>query len=149
MTTAEALAEMRILLGNAAGILDANDVELSDAHLLLYLKSALRRFSSMEIFDFVYDLSGSEITPELDTLEGLLAASFGAYMLLASDISAKVRSGDLGIRWRSGQDEISTIEASRQVDRAAKDLYKEYRRLLQMKLALTKDMVYLVEGSSS
>lgn len=133
MTTAQVLKEIRRRLGNVSGILDPISLEYQDDFLLEYVQSALDYLFVMTIVDVEYTLVSSEITPEPSTIDGLLVAAYVSFYLLSGDVQYKVRSGELGTRFKSGQDEISTVEAARLITNIVDMAEKEYRRLVMAK----------------
>jgi hypothetical protein len=108
--------------------------------LLEIVKSSNRLLFATGVLDVEYVIDGNvtppTMTPEPEEyIDNLLIATYAAYVLISGDLSRKVRSGELGIRFKSGQDEISTGEASRHMSSIAKDIMKEYRGLVISKLS--------------
>ena len=133
MTGASIINEMRVRLGDVDGILDAADIDYSDSYLFEYIKASNNVLTSSEIITSTYVASGTTFSPEPSTLDGLLLASHATYTLLKSDTAKKVKDGSLGIVFKSGQDQISTVEASRGIQNIAQEYYKEYRYLVMAK----------------
>lgn len=116
-------------------VLDLVDTELEDEFILEYMEDSLNVLMATEIVTESYDMVDAIITPEPSLIDGLLVATHTVRTLLVSDIAKKVRDGSLGIRFRTGQDEISTVEASKQLSAVAEDISREFRRLVIAKLS--------------
>jgi len=129
------LKEIRRRVGGVEGILDSINIDYSDEFWFEYVDGAVNFLSATDIITATYLVSGTAISPEPSTIDGLLLANWTVWTYLTSDISKKIRSGELGIRFKSGQDEISTIEAARKIETVADHAEKAFRHLVGMKLA--------------
>lgn len=126
MTTEDVLREIRVRLGDVDGILDEANVDYSDSYLLQHLMSAALHLEALSIVDTVYTVD-TDISPEPSVIDGLLLASHSVMQLLGGDLSTKIRNGEYGIRFKSGQDEISTIEASKKIESLLALAKKDFR----------------------
>jgi len=129
------LKEIRRRVGGVEGILDSINIDYSDEFWFEYVDGAVNFLSATDIITATYLVSGTVISPEPSTIDGLLLANWTVWTYLASDLSKKVRSGELGIRFKTGQDEISTVEAARKIETIADQAEKSFRHLVGMKLA--------------
>lgn len=138
MDASAVLRKMRRMLGEVAYTIGDEVMPVfTDEYLLEYVQDAAEYLEIANIGDRVYsiDLFPPTITPEPSTADGSLLATWAAAKLLSGDLSKKIRDGDLGIRFRTGLNEISTVEASRRVNDQAKELFQEFDRLVTLKLA--------------
>lgn len=135
MTGDGIIRDMRVRLGDVDGILSSADIDYSDSYLFEYIESSNDILTSTGIITETYVVSGATISPSPSTIDGLLLSAHSTFILLSSDINKKVKDGEMGIRFKSGQDEISTTEAAKQLKNAADESYKEFRRLVMAKFA--------------
>jgi len=134
MTNAALLQEIRVRLGDTDGILDVANVDYTDEYIYKHIESAIFHLEATEVTDTTYTVTDTTLSPEPSTIDGLLFATFVVMQMLGGDFSARVRNGEFGIRFKSGQDEISTIEASKKIDSVLKDARKEYRAYVIAKI---------------
>lgn len=135
MTSDTIIKEVRVRLGDVDGIIDSAALDYTDAYLFHYVDASNNFLNSTRVITATYVVSGTTISPEPSVLDGLLLASYSAYSLLSSDLSKKVRNGELGIRFKSGQDEISTVEAAKKIEETANEAYKNYRLLVMARFS--------------
>jgi len=135
MTGQEILWEIRRRIGDISGILDAIDLEYTDEYLMEFVKSAINFNDALGLLDSTYTVSEIDLSPEPSSIDGMILSTYATKLVLSGDIATNVRSGGLGIRFRSGQDEISTVEASRRVNELASDSEKDYRNMVMAKIA--------------
>lgn len=136
MTIEGILKEIRRRLGDVDGLLDELTLDYSDDHIFEYIASAIDFLTvTMPTDQFVYSFSGSSISPEAETVDGLLIASLAAKMIIKNDVLAKIKNGELGIRFKSGLDEISTIEAGKLIRESVSSIDDDYRMLVMAKLS--------------
>lgn len=133
------MSEIRRRLGDLSGILGLKTPEYSDDALLETISGSLNDLIARKVFTTSYTISGSSITPEPSLLDGLIIATWSVNDLLTGDFVSKVRSGGLGVRFRSGQDEISTVEAAKKVVTVQENARKEFRELVNIKMANITD----------
>jgi len=129
------LKEIRRRLGGVDGIIDSDDIEHSDEFWFEYIDGAVNYLSATDIITATYLVSGTSISPEPTTMDGLLLASWSVWSYLSGDLNKKIRNGELGIRFRSGLDELSTVEAARKIETAAEKAERNFRNLVNMKVA--------------
>lgn len=141
MTAAEILKHIRRRIGEVGYVIgeDASAI-YSDEYLLEYVDGAHIYLDAIDAMDddYVVDVSGASITPEPSDYDGLLIALKASADLMAGDLTAKIREGALGVRFRTGVDEISTAEAGRIVAQLAQKHEKSFERLKTTKLAIIK-----------
>jgi hypothetical protein len=133
------LAEMRRRLGEALVTIGADTPDYPVELLMDYVFGAALYLDAMGISPTVYAvvLSPPAITPEPSTIDGLLLATRACADLLAGDTAAKVRNGELGVRFRTGVDELSTVEAARMIKDAGGDLERRFVSIKMLKLSTT------------
>lgn len=142
------LREIRIRTGDVEAFLFDAMPELSDIHLFEFIRTASRYLYAVGILNIDYSFSVDPDTDELLVsptpfyIDVLLIATYALYLYMTDDLKSKIVSGELGVRFRSGQDEISTIEASRQLANVTNDIFKEYRSLVMAKLSGVADAYF-------
>ena len=135
MNSLQLIDEIRIRIGDLHEVLDAANVDYSTEYLFKLITSALNSLVVTSVIeDDTYTISGVTITPNPSTIDGLLLATKTVVLLLGGDLSASVRSGELGIRFRSGVDEISTIEAAKRIDSTYTRADAEFRGYIIAKI---------------
>lgn len=126
MTTKDVVREMRRLLGEALVTLGDASPIYKDEFLLEHLDGVAEKLAANGVMTVRYQVDFNEldsnddpiepsITPEPDALDGLILAAHAVCEILSGDLSEKVRQGDLGVRFKSGIEDISTVEASRRI----------------------------------
>lgn len=136
MTIEGILKEIRRRLGDVDGLLDELTLDYSDEFIFEYITSAIDMLEvTMPEDEFDYTFSGSSISPEPIKVDGLLIAALAAKMIIKNDVLAKIKSGELGIRFKSGLDELSTIEAGKLMRESVSAIDSDYRTLVMAKLA--------------
>jgi hypothetical protein len=145
MNSAAILREIRRRVGDVDGILDSANQDSSDEAWFEYIDGAVNFMSATDITATTYVVSGTSILPEPTTIDGLLFASWSVWTFLAGDLATKVRNGDLGIRFKTGQDEISTVEAARRIESVATQAEKEWRSLVNMRVSDKTDAATRVQ----
>lgn len=129
------LREVRRRISDVDGVLDELTLDYSDDYIFEYISSAIDYLEVTLITTTTYTLSGTAISPEPSKIDGLLIAALSAKMIVLGDTLTRLKSGELGVRFRSGQDEISTIEAGRLLEASGQRIEKDYRNLVMAKLA--------------
>jgi len=130
------LREIRRRVGDVDGILDPAEIDQSNIFWYQYMDSANVHLAATNIITATYIVnSGTGISPDTTIIDGLLIATWSVAHYLSADVSTKVRSGELGIRFKSGQDELSTVEAAKKIESAADRAEKEFRAYVNIKLA--------------
>lgn len=95
--------------------------DLTDEELLLVLKDAAGELGARRLGVFNNDAitvitdqtdPNYGISPELSVPEGHILATKAALMILQGEYNDRISRGVLGISWRSGLEEMSTIAAS-------------------------------------
>jgi hypothetical protein len=146
MDTEQVLREIRVLLGDALASIGDAAPSFTDEYLLELVHSASAVGAATGVLDTHYSVSAAdpaaeasfsalEITPEPSLIDGLILAAFAVYRLVSGDLQSKVANGDLGVRFKTGLEEISTVEAARHMDKASTNLLKHVRYLITIKLS--------------
>ena len=136
MTIEGILKEIRRRLGDVDGLLDEVNLDYSDDYIFEYIASAIDYITvTMPADQFTYSFSGSTVSPEPETIDGLLIAALAAKMIIRNDVLHKVKNGEFGIRFKSGLDEISTIEAGKLIRGSVTGIEEDYRSLVMAKLS--------------
>lgn len=128
------------VLGLLRRKLDETDLEVSDwtdEELLLQLRDAVEELGIRGIATFADMSVGTDIdadvygfNPEPTTHEGHMLAYKAAAMLLKADYQSKVKRGALGMSWRSGLEESSTINQEKAWNGAIKDMERALEELI-------------------
>lgn len=126
MTEIQLIKEIRVRLGDVYDILEDASVDYNDELLFTHVVSANNALFATSVID-EYTITDLSISPVLSTLDGLLLATKTVAIFLGGNLSSMVRSGELGIRFKSGQDELSTIEAAKRIDAVVARAEKEFR----------------------
>lgn len=129
------LKEIRRRVGDVDGIIDSANQDSSDEVWFEYVDSAVNFLDANDITTTTYVVSGTSILPEPSTIDGLLVASWSAFRFLSGDLAKKIRNGELGIRFKTGQDEINTSQAAEKIESAASQAEKEFRQLVNMRVS--------------
>jgi hypothetical protein len=135
MDSVTILKEIRRRVGDVDGIIDSANQDASDEVWFEYVDSAVNFLDANSITTTTYVVSGTSISPEPTTLDGLMLASWSVYTYLLGDLARRVRNGELGIKFKTGQDEISTVEAAKKIESAAAQAEREFRHLVNMRVA--------------
>lgn len=138
MNAAAIIKEVRRQLGDVLGKVGVEDYpEFSNKEILEGIESAAAYLTIAELGDDSYqvDVAAETITPEPSTFDGLLLATKVAADILRADISRKIRQGVYGVRFRTALNEVSTVEASRHIDKEAESLQKQFEKLVVMKIS--------------
>ena len=133
------LREIRRRVGDVDGIIDSAYKDVSDEFWYEYIDGAVNFLDANEITTATYVVSGTSILPEPTSIDGLLVASWAVSTFLSADLAKKVRNGDLGVKFKTGQDEISTVEAARRIEGVASEAEKEFRSLVNMRVSDKSD----------
>lgn len=132
------IAVMRRRLGEAlVTIGETVPPEYSDGLLLEYVRGAALELGVLGITDTEYtvDVVNSTIIPEPSNIDGLLLGAKAVADLVSGDLVRRVTSGEMGIRFRTGVDEISTIDAGRHIGQEGAKLNQWYRHIATLKLS--------------
>lgn len=131
MDATAVLKVMRRRLGEVAAILGESSPTWDDDYLMEYVQGAALLHEAKDIgTDYTVVVDPASLDPEPNVVEGMLLALKAAADLLGGDLTFKVAAGDLGVRFRTGLEEISTVEASRRISEVASKAEGEYRSLL-------------------
>jgi hypothetical protein len=143
MTAADVLREFRRLLGEALVSLGDAAPAFTDEHLVEYIKGSLLGAEAVGVVTG-YTLTEQNvgqptytftIAPDPSSIDGLILATMSAAALLSGDLNARIRDGSLGVKFVTGLEEISTIEAGRRYTGALNDIQKHVRYLIVRKLS--------------
>lgn len=130
------LKEIRRRVGDVDGILDVANVDQSDEFWFEYIDGAVNHLTATDVISTTtYVVSGTTITPEPSTIDGVLFALWSVHTYLDGTLAGQIDNGDLGIRFKSGQDEISTVEASRRIGETTAKTAKNLREMINQKVA--------------
>ena len=135
MTGIGILNEIRRRLHGVDEILDSTGQIHSDEFWFEYIDSAVNYLTATDIVTVQYLVAGTSISPEPSTIDGLLIATWSVWQYLSGDLNKKLKDGSLGIRFKSGLDEFSTVEAARKIETVITQSEKAFRHLVVMKLA--------------
>lgn len=113
--------------------------DVTDSELLEYLQAAiemlsLRKIASMSSYVVVTDpnTSGYGITPVLTTEHAHMVCRAAALDILREQFRGKLNRGELGINWKSGLEEESTITAAKEWKAVIQDLENELTLLITL-----------------
>jgi hypothetical protein len=139
--SAAILKEMRRRLGEVLVTLGEALPIYSDDFLLDYVAGAALHMNVMGFGDASYsvNLVDNTITPEPSDMDGILLSAMAVMDLVNGDTLKKVIEGELGVRFKTGMEELSTTEASKEIRKAAQDLKMWFMRLKTHKLSKTND----------
>ena len=135
MTSEGILKEVRRRIGDVDGMLDELTLDFYDDFVFEYISSAVDHLDVSLITTASYTVSGTTVSPDPSKIDGLLIASLAAKMILEGHVMSKVLSGSLGVRFTSGQDSISTVEAGKMITRYVETIGSYYRNMVMAKLA--------------
>lgn len=136
MTTEQVLREVRRRIGDVDGILDDLLLDYGDEYIFEYIDSAVIQLKVFSIItETEYTVTGTSISPDPEDIDGMLIASLTATQLLRHDTVKRVQTGEMGVRFRSGEDELSTVEAARLISRAVDKIETDYRGFVMAKLS--------------
>lgn len=131
------LADVLALLRQMIDETDLATSNLTDQELITYLRGAaellsLRMISGMSSYVFVSDsiLSNYGITPELTTEHAHMLCRAAALNILRSQFRGKLNRGELGLSWKSGEEEESTISAAKEWKQVIDDFDNELTLLI-------------------
>lgn len=116
---------------------DWTDEELTAAMEFAAAELGMRRiarFSTITINSEI-DSGAYGIVPELTVEEGVLLANKTAIAMLKQDYSDKLNRGAIGMSWRSGLEEASTISAEKAWQNAIVSLERNLLELIAIHLA--------------
>lgn len=111
---------------------DRTDEELLDALMDAAEVLGLRMISGMSSFVVQSDATKANygITPEPTTEQAHLLATEAALEILRNDYFGKLNRGEIGVNWKSGLEEESTIAAEKAWDKVLKDLESQLELLI-------------------
>lgn len=128
------------VLGLLRRMIDETDLTVSnttDQELILDLKDAaetlsLRMISGMSSYSFVSDVLSASygITPAPTTEHAHMLCRLAALNILRDQFRGKLNRGELGINWKSGQEEESTISAAKEWQTVLEDMENELELLI-------------------
>jgi len=128
------------VLGLLRRKLDEVDLELSDwtdEELLLQLRDAaeelgVRSVAAFSTMTVITNVDDGELgfSPEPTTAEGHMLAYMAAAQLLRADYQSKVKRGAIGLSWRSGLEEASTINIEKAWKAAIADMETSLEELI-------------------
>jgi hypothetical protein len=136
------IKEIKLRLNKYLEILDTDP---EDSYYLDYIQSSADFLAATNVLTVEYSVDEDEISPETSAIDGLLIATYSTAMILDADLTGKVRSGQFGIRFRTGQDEISTVEVSKQMAAAAEALMRDFRDLVIAKVSGREDVAHRLQ----
>ena len=123
--------------------LDQSDLLLStytDSELLEYIRDGQELMSVREfptIAGLTVDPTTLTITPEPSLDQGHVLALKAAVLALTDTYNGKLSRGELGLSWKSGLEEESTINSEKAWKQSISDLAKELEELIIIKRAPT------------
>lgn len=137
MTVEELLEEIRQRLREPQEETVSTPYLYSDDDLYFAIRSALRNLDALGVeIEATFTLDG-DLVGELTTRQGILVSLWVAANLLRSDLTQKVRDGEMGVFWKEEQSVIDDRQAAAAFISAAKDLEDELRTLLTIALSTT------------
>jgi hypothetical protein len=133
MTTERVLALLRRKLAESnLAVSPYEDYELL-SHMTDAQEELGLRKSAQGVELLVIDPADGSITPEPTTEQGHVLALKTASNLLHQEYSGRVMRGELGVSWRSGLEEMSTISSEKAWRQAVQRLDETLEELLLIK----------------
>lgn len=128
------------LIRRYIGETDLVTTGFSDSELLEYVREAqelLELRGVPTIKGISVDPTRETITPEPTAYQGHVLALKAAVLTLTDTYNGKISRGELGMSWKSGLEEESTINAQGAWNRSISDLATELEELIIIKRAPT------------
>jgi hypothetical protein len=142
MTMAEVLQAMRIQLGDALTPFGEAAPSYSDKVLAEFVRDAAQFCRATGIFsqDYTVEIPSAgppTISPLPEMIDGLILGALSVENLLSGDLVTRARQGELGVRFETGMEVISTVEAGKHVAGAVNYARRRFRYLVTQKLSST------------
>lgn len=131
MTTAEFLLMVEQKIGQALAEVGGENPQYLGEFILQYAKTAnfILKLDGIDT-SLVFDPPNETITPQpIDDSHGTILACLTAASLIDDDLLNRLRSGEMGLAFRTGATEITTNQAAITLSATAKSLRALYERM--------------------
>jgi hypothetical protein len=117
-------------IGQAVAEIECEDPEYINSFLMHYIETANTTLNAFGIVTGItVDVDAESISAEATDAIGLLLAFHAASSLIADDLVNRLKTGELGISFKTGASEITTNQAAITLRTSARSVHHDFELL--------------------